>query len=193
MTRSLLVPIFALILAAAAAPAALAEGGAATPADPAAPPAAPPAAIPDAGATGEPEAATSPESAPELVIVDAAGRRLDEFLWVSRPLVVFADTPADPRFQRQMELLSQRPEELTNRDVVVIVDTDPRALSDIRRQLRPRGFSFVLLDKDGTITLRKPEPWHVREITRAIDKTPLRQQEIKEERRKAAEAAAAGE
>ena len=30
-----------------------------------------------------------------------------------------------------------------------------------------------------TIELRKPAPWSVREITRTIDKMPLRQQEIR--------------
>ena len=32
--------------------------------------------------------------------IDATGLSLDEFLWVARPIVVFADTPADPRFQQ---------------------------------------------------------------------------------------------
>ena len=32
---------------------------------------------------------------------------LADFLWQKRPLVVFADTPADPSFVRQMEMLAQ--------------------------------------------------------------------------------------
>lgn len=111
--------------------------------------------------------------------IDATGLSLDAFLWVARPIVVFADTPADPRFQQQLELLLARPEALADRDVVILIDTDPAARSDVRTQLRPRGFSMVLLAKDGTVVLRKPSPWDVREITRAIDKLPLRQDEIK--------------
>ena len=72
-----------------------------------------------------------------------------------------------------------RPEALADRDVVILIDTDPAARSDVRTQLRPRGFSMVLLAKDGTVVLRKPSPWDVREIRRAIDKLPLRQDEIK--------------
>ena len=34
------------------------------------------------------------------------------------------------------------------------------------------------MDKDGQVKLRKPFPWDVREISRAIDKFPLRRQEI---------------
>ena len=105
---------------------------------------------------------------------------LAEFLWTARPVIVFADTPADPSFQRQMELLRARPEALAERDVVVIVDTDPAALSDLRRSLRPRGFSLVIMGKDGQVELRKPAPWDVREISRTIDKMPLRRQEIRD-------------
>ena len=121
--------------------------------------------------------------APDPMLIeplDAAGLSLDDFKWIKRPLIVFADTSADPRFQEQMELLLDRPEELLERDVVVIVDTTPRPQSDIRKKLRPRGFMLTLVGMDGRVNLRKPFPWDVREITRAIDKWPLRKQEIRE-------------
>ena len=109
----------------------------------------------------------------------AAEADLDALKWIARPIVVFADTPADPRFVEQMRLLQARPEALAERDVVVIIDTDPSARSELRTKLRPRGFQMTLIGKDGGIKLRKPAPWDVREITRAIDKMPLRQDEIR--------------
>jgi len=66
--------------------------------------------------------------------------------------------------------------------VVVLMDTDPAARSPIRTKLRPRGFQMVLVDKDGVVKLRKPFPWSVREITRSIDKTPMRLREVEERR-----------
>ncbi len=105
---------------------------------------------------------------------------LEDLRWIARPIVVFADTPLDPLFREQMALLAEREEALIDRDVVVIVDTDPDEESDIRRKLRPRGFSIVLIGKDGGVKLRKPFPWDVRELTRTIDKMPLRQQEIRD-------------
>lgn len=105
---------------------------------------------------------------------------LNEFLWINRPLIVFADTAADPRFIEQMELISERLDVLAERDVIVIVDTDPKANGALRKKMRPRGFMLVLIGKDGTKYLRKPFPWNVREITRVIDKLPMRQQEIRE-------------
>lgn len=102
-----------------------------------------------------------------------------DFLWAKRPLVIFAATSDDPAFVEQMRMLNARPQDLIERDVVVITDTDPRGGSDWRDALHPApGFSLVLLDKDGQVKLRRPMPRDVREISRTIDKFPLRRQEI---------------
>ena len=124
------------------------------------------------------------EAVPVLVITEAGEQLLDDFLWTSRLLVVFADSPQDPRFVQQMENIADAPAELVSRDVIVITDTDPAARSPIRLELRPRGFALVLIGKDGLKYLRKPMPWDVREISRSIDKMPLRQQELKDSRGK---------
>lgn len=126
-------------------------------------------------------AASGQEAAPPMLApIPAEGVALADFLWLKRPIVVFADSPNDPAFQAQMRNLAEDPAELVRRDVVVLTDTDPASASDARRRLRPRGFSMVLLDKDGAVKQRKPLPWSVREIVHAIDKFPLRQQEIRE-------------
>jgi hypothetical protein len=118
-------------------------------------------------------------SADPALRFDAADVVLEDFKWIARPIVVFADTPADPRFREQIQLLDDRPDALSERDVVVITDTAPAAKSDLRQKLRPRGFMIVLIGKDGGVKLRKPFPWDVRELSRQIDKIPLRQQEIR--------------
>jgi hypothetical protein len=71
---------------------------------------------------------------------------------------------------------------LAERDVIVITDTDGAAMSDVRTTLRPRGYMMALVGKDGRVALRKPEPYDVRELSRSIDKMPLRQQEIQDRR-----------
>jgi len=107
---------------------------------------------------------------------------LEDFQWIARPVIVFAESPFDPQFQLQMELLQAEAEELALRDVVLIVDTDADEMSDIRRKLRPRAFMLALVGKDGQIKLRKPAPWDVRELSRSIDKMPMRQQEMSDRR-----------
>lgn len=113
-------------------------------------------------------------------IFDAAEIDLAEFQWVARPIVVFANTARDPSFGEQLEELQDGLDQLIERDVVLVVDTDPDARSDIRQRLRPRGFMMVLIGKDGEVELRKPFPWTVRELNRSIDKMPLRQREMRE-------------
>lgn len=108
---------------------------------------------------------------------------LESFVWKKRPLVVFANTPEDPAFIEQLRQLEARWPELRARDVVIITDTAPDPLSSVRRALRPRGFSLVIIEKDGTVALRKPFPWNGREIMRAIDKMPIRREEIRNGRR----------
>lgn len=120
--------------------------------------------------------------ADHMQIFDAAEVVLEDLQWHVRPLVVFADTPDDPRFQQQLDLLSERPEDLSDRDVIIITDTDPAGMSDLRQKLRPRGYMMALVGKDGRVALRKPAPWSVRELSRSIDKMPLRQQEIEDRR-----------
>lgn len=107
---------------------------------------------------------------------------LSEFRWKKRPVLVFADSADDPAYIEQMELLRENPEELRERDVIVLTDTDPDARSPMRLKMRPRGFMLTLVGKDGGVKLRKPFPWDVREITRSIDKMPMRQREIREEK-----------
>lgn len=114
------------------------------------------------------------------MIFSADEINLNELKWIKRPLVVFADTPNDPRFIEQMKYIHGRLAALEVLDVIVITDTDPAAQTDIRRKLRPRGFGLVGISKDGSIFLRKPAPWEVREIVRSIDKLPERQREMRE-------------
>ncbi|MEO1734284.1 MAG: DUF4174 domain-containing protein [Pseudomonadota bacterium] len=116
------------------------------------------------------------------MIRPAENSDLSEFLWINRPVIVFADTPADPRYAQQIDFLTSGMEMLLERDVVVLTDTDPGAASPLRMKLRPRGFQVVLVGKDGSVKLRKPLPYSVRELTRNIDKMPMRQQEIRDRR-----------
>jgi hypothetical protein len=115
-------------------------------------------------------------------VFDAAEIDLDALIWIARPLVVFAQSPNDPQFHQQMEFLTGGAADLAERDVIVITDTDPAANSTVRQRLRPRGFMLALIGKAGDVAFRKPAPWDVREITRSIDKMPMRQQEVEERR-----------
>lgn len=176
--RILLSNMSALALAVTGAQA-LAMGGPAPPPDPVRVERAAPARP---ATTRQPRAADAPAvEAPraELDIRAAADVTPEALLFDRRPVVVFADTPADTGFATQMDLLARDPAAMERRRVTVIIDTDPASNSVWRQRLRPRGFSLVVLDTDGTVIDRKPFPWDTREIGRAIDKTPVRRSETR--------------
>ena len=129
-----------------------------------------------------PEDPVAAWEADPTAILPAEGIDLEAFEYVARPLVIFADSPRQPQVIEQVRLLEEALSDLAARDVVVILDTDPEARSAVRRDLRPRGFAVVLLDKAGRVALRQPAPTAVREIARAIDRTPIRQEELRERR-----------
>lgn len=122
------------------------------------------------------------ETAEPPLIIDGETADISEYLWINRPVIVFSDSPADPRYVQQLELLNALPDDLRDRDVIVLTDANPEGKSALRKKLRPRGFMMVLMSKDGTVYLRKPFPWSVREISRSIDKLPSRQQEVRDRR-----------
>ncbi len=113
-----------------------------------------------------------------FTVAQEATDPLAEYKWVARPLVIFAESPFDPRFVLQMEMLAEDPDVLEERDVVVLTDTDVSAYGPLRERLRPYEFTIVLLDKEGNVVLRKSTPWTPRELSRAIDKLPIRKDEI---------------
>ncbi|MEL6992115.1 MAG: DUF4174 domain-containing protein, partial [Pseudomonadota bacterium] len=47
---------------------------------------------------------------------------LESLIWVKRPVIVFADSPNDPRFIQQMEFIEERLADLEERDVIVLTD-----------------------------------------------------------------------
>ena len=111
-------------------------------------------------------------------IFDASEINLADLAFIARPVVVFAESPNDPRFAEQIALLLSQSQALAPRHVIIVTDSDPAARTPLRQLLRPHGFALVLIDTDGRVALRKPEPWDVRELTRVIDKMPSRLREI---------------
>lgn len=162
--RLLMLALLVAATAARAQPDPATEAPAATGGD------APGATAPEARSLETAPEARSPETPPEPP-------SLDDLLWVARPLVIFADTDRDPRYIQQMRRIEAGMEELSERQVVVLTDTDPAAAGPLRRALRPRGFGVVLVDIDGRVALRRPAPMQVREISGLIDRMPSRRDE----------------
>ncbi len=125
------------------------------------------------------EAAELLEEADEgLLFLDAREVNVRDFIWEKRIVVVMADTPDDPQFNRQIEALRARDDEFVERDVVVIFDANPDDRSPLRQVLRPRGFVTAIIDKDGEVKARRPAVRSGRELMAVIDRFPTRRQEL---------------
>jgi Domain of unknown function (DUF4174) len=120
------------------------------------------------------------DEAPAFAPVPASEVVEADLVFLRRPVIIFADSPNDPAFVRQMELLARTYDQLAARDVILITDTDPATPSALRKKLHPRGFSLVLMDKDWKPSIRKPLPWDGREIVNSIDKMPIARTEALE-------------
>ena len=122
--------------------------------------------------------ATADESA--LAFMDARDTDVRDFIWTNRIIVVMADTPNDPVFDRQLAALRDRAVDFAERDAVVIFDAHPEDASPLRQVLRPRGFMTAIIDKDGEVKARRPAFRSGRELMAVIDRFPTRRQEMLE-------------
>jgi hypothetical protein len=107
---------------------------------------------------------------------------LDAYLWNGRPLIIFADSDKDTRFTEQIAALNNEADALEERGVIVITDVatgGSRAdRSELRKRFRPHGFTVILVAMDGEVALRRPMVVTADDITRLIDRTPMRQREL---------------
>ena len=102
-----------------------------------------------------------------------ATANLEHYQWRSRPLVIFAPSAQDTRYQKQIALLKQNPMALAERDIVVLSDTDPSQHGRLRAELDPQGFEVVLVGKDGGMKMREKEPITAEVLFSTIDNMPM--------------------
>ena len=76
---------------------------------------------------------------------------LDKLIWKKRPVVIFSDSPDDINFKLQIKMLKKNVNALEERDIIVFTDTNPEISSELRNKLRPRGFTLIILGKDGEV------------------------------------------
>lgn len=117
----------------------------------------------------------------------------DKYQWKNRVLLVFAPNSEDEAFQQQLFILTQKPAEVTNRDLIfykIFADSgiapDGKTLSKaevlaFRKNytIKRYEFSCILVGKDGTEKLRTHEPVSLEALFDLIDSMPMRRDEIK--------------
>jgi hypothetical protein len=115
-----------------------------------------------------------------------------------RPLLVFSPNGDDLRLRHQVELLDKAADDMMDRFVLytpIVPDgrrvstpadspytvLGPKEMAEARAQFHIPApvFTVVLLDEDGSVMLRAREPVSADRLNALIDKTPLRQAEMR--------------
>jgi hypothetical protein len=119
---------------------------------------------------------------------------MDRFAWNNRPLVIFAPSPADPRYRDQLAAVEANRAGFEARDMVWIEVFESEARSHaggepltaeetetLRERFEtPRGqYTLLLVGKDTTVKRRTSEPVSMQSLFDQIDQMPMRQREMK--------------
>lgn len=105
---------------------------------------------------------------------------LERYRWQARPVLIFAPSPEDPSYRAATAQLAALRDGLAERDIVVLVDTDPDAGGALRDRLGAEGFEMLLVGKDGGVKMRAGEVIAPETLFTTIDRMPMRQREMQE-------------
>jgi hypothetical protein len=116
-----------------------------------------------------------------FALLPAAVVDLDAYRWKNRPVLLFAPSPDDPAYVEQRALFHAAAEGLLEREIVVLIDTEPKEDGELRRRFDVQGFEVLLVGKDGGVKLRKQKPIASEELRSEMDLMPMRRREISDQ------------
>ena len=108
-------------------------------------------------------------------------KNLEDLRWKERVLLIYAPEGSEKQLARQQELLRSHDAEMVEREVTQIVLRNGAESSKLveRFKLSGRGFTLLLIGKDGGEKLRSHEVVSPDRICRLIDSMPMRQEEMR--------------
>jgi hypothetical protein len=127
-----------------------------------------------------------------LLPARAAAAELSDYLWQSRPLLVFAPTDSDPRLVDTMGRIAASRCNFADRDMVLgrivtdgtssldgdVVDTNQAQRLRSAFRIGANSFSVVLIGKDGGEKLRVNDVPDLSAIYAVVDGMPMRGSEM---------------
>jgi Domain of unknown function (DUF4174) len=96
-----------------------------------------------------------------------------------RLVLLFAPSDQDPAYIEQRAALEATLDGLVERDILVVIDTDPNGHGSLRTSFDAEGFEVLLIGKDGGVKLRQREPIGTDTLFALIDAMPMRRQEMR--------------
>ncbi len=120
-----------------------------------------------------------------------------EHLWKERVLIVAASSPTNVGYKRQDQLLMKGKKGMKERNLVIYrlysdhwLNSDNHKISEDQAKeiyraynIDAQTFSVTLIGKDGGVKMRRDDIVSTREIFQLIDSMPMRQQEMRKNKK----------
>jgi hypothetical protein len=109
--------------------------------------------------------------------------------WQKRVLLIGAPTASQADFQQQKKLLAAAPDQLQERDFLVLeLPYDQLSAADRQywqQELKQplTGFAVVLIGKDGGVKRTETKPLAPADLFGTVDKMPMRRQEARSQKK----------
>lgn len=111
-------------------------------------------------------------------VTSSAHPSLESYRWKNRVLILFGP-PESPGLQEQRAVLSEDPQGLSERDMVILDPPDTGSLQN-HYKVGPQDFTVILVGKDGGEKLRLDRPVTLGELFGLIDQMPMRRREMRQ-------------
>ena len=122
----------------------------------------------------------------------AFGQSIEHYRWKKRIVLLFADHESDDKLQKQIGLLTDKPDEVTDRDLIMYqiflekgIQPDGSVMQrEDARHFRQQylvgdgDFVCLLIGKDGSAKMRTAEMIHPEVLFALIDQMPMRRSEM---------------
>ena len=123
-----------------------------------------------------------PLAAALLPIHATAQNDLSQYRGRNRLLLIFAPSASDPRWRRQNALLADSRAQFTDRDLLRFDFLEHGRRGEEARArygVKPGQFRVLLIGKDGHVASGGPTPISLADLSRQIDRMPMRQAEMR--------------
>jgi Domain of unknown function (DUF4174) len=117
-----------------------------------------------------------------LSMIAVAGADLADYRWKNRVLVILAPSDNDPQLKEQRASAAASAAGFSERDLIVISEIGVEGPVHRKFGIRPSDFQVLLIGKDGRSTLHWPRPVSSEVIFSAIDRMPMRRDEISKQK-----------
>jgi hypothetical protein len=103
---------------------------------------------------------------------------LASYKWKNRVLVILAPSDSDPKLKEQRASAAASAAGFSERDLIVVTEIGVEGPIHRKYGFRQGDFQVLLIGKDGHSTLQWPKPVSSEVVFSAIDRMPMRRDEI---------------